>query len=314
MAQSEVSFNEIGRPTRPDRLEKRANPYLGLPFYLPTAEDRSKEETYQRQLKSYDEIVAGCETTFDAIRSGSAGDKGWVTWEENSLLYEETANLSPVQILDDEEEWLFTTFQQEAQSRGYPDASDFRKLSVYESKSAGHKRRVCLIFGEDGLAHIFLPAVDFRDVWGEIHQSIGANSTYEAYSSRRVRTQQNSSYPWGDYQIFVDRHYWIDGDRRVLVFSKDSQLVVGTLARARAFLTREDFPDGDLPSFLAYTDLTRRGRIFETYREKTLPALRQALRDAADAARTVQERKAAIERAKEQEQRSETQQLLDTFR
>ena len=315
MAPSEVSFNEIGRPTPPERPEKKVNPNLGLPsIYLPTAEERSQQDTYQRVLKCYEEIVAGCEMTFDAIHSTSAGDTAWVTWEEDRLLYEETATLSPLQILGEEEELLFKMLKDEMEARGYPRASEFRTLSVYEFESAGRKRRACLIFGQDGLTHIFMPAIDFRDVWDEIHESIRDNVSYEVYSSRRVRTQQNPSFPWDEYQVFVDRNYWIDGDRKVLVLSKDYELVLGTLARAWAFFASKDFFDGDLPSFLSYTDLARRAGIFETYREKALPVLRQALSDAADATRTVQERKAAIERAKEEKQRSETEELLDGFR
>lgn len=314
MAQSEVPFNEIGRGTRPERPERRRP--NGLPIDAATAWERGQQktyqrelETYQRELKSYEEIVAGCQTTFDAIHGASAGDTAWVAWEEDRLLYEEMANLNPLQILEDEEERLFTSFQQEIQSLGYPDPFDFRTLSVYEFESAGRKRRVCLIFGEEGLVHIFLLATDFRDVWDEIRESIDNNPSYEGYSSWHVSAQPNRA-----YEVFVERRYSIDRGDRVLVSFKDSEMAVGAWARAQAFIASEDFFDGNLPSFLSYTDLIRRARIFKTYRERTLPALRQALRDAVVAARAVQERKTAIERAKEQKQRSETQQLLDAFR
>jgi hypothetical protein len=310
MVPSEVPFPEIKRPTPPERPEKTVNPYLGLPsIYLPTAEERSQGETYRAELRSYQEIVAGCDTTFDAIYSASAEDAAWVTWAEERLRYEEIANLNPLQILGEEEERVFRTLLEEVKARGYPDTSEFRVLSVYGFESAGRKRRACLIFGEDGLAHVFLLAIDFFDIWDEIHETIDNNPAYEEYFSWRVSGQPNSA-----YEVFVERHYSIDRDRRVLVISKDSEITVGTLAWAQALITREDFLDGDLPSFLSYTDLARRGRIFETYRERTLPALRKALSEAADAARTVQERKAAIERAKEERQRSEVEQLLEGFR
>jgi len=294
MAPSDVPFHEIARPVRPDRGDRTVNPLFGTPsIYIPTEEERRLENAYQLQVKKYEEIVAACARTFDAPYG--------LAWPRTEVQYGEMANLSPLQILNDEEDKLFQRFGEAAKARGYPDVSDFRSLSIYEFDTAGRTRRVCLVFGENGLSHVFLLTHDFQNVLDEIYSAL----------SRHLQMKQDQFY---SYDVFVERRYWLDKDRRILVTGKDHVVGDGILARLQALVIMQDFFDEGLPEFLAYTDLARRAQVFEEYKRRALPALRAALSDAANAAEAVQERKAAIERAKEERLRSETRQLLDSFR
>ena len=75
----------------------------------------------------------------------------------------------------------------------------------------------------------------------------------------------------------------------------------------------DDFYDG-LPAYIAYTDLTRRAETSRVYRNRTLPILNAALKDAIEADNAHKKLEAEIERAKSDKEKAERKNVVESFR
>jgi|GEM_PF-693784 len=269
-----------------------------------------KKQRFQAELNARESLLHGCASTFDTPNLANNGDASWVDWISTNSVSQEISDLDPIGILEPSQFKLYQRFEKQLDKNDFLQRESFRSLSIHKLNAAGRDREICLIFTKEGLTHVYAPLNDFEDVIMEIFERLSANSDYEKYSSKRHYTPNIETYG----RKYVSRRlFWLDKSRKIMVAAKNTEGYHGLNGFIMTTFLKNDFDDG-LSLYLAYTDLSRRSRTIDRYREEMLPVLSANIRDVYTADEARKKLEDEIERKKKEVENSDRKSLIDSFK
>jgi hypothetical protein len=294
-------------PNKRQELPSNQN-YFGYDF--PTNERIFEEKQYKEQYEARASLLKDCTKSFDSPYLSNHGDASWFEWTYSRGISTELSDLNPRSILEPSQFDMYFKFKKQVDEHEFPQPDIFRSVSIHTVRAAGTDRDVCLIFTEDGLTYVFAPLIALKDVIDEIYGRLSTNADYELFLSRRNYIPLESL---SGYRFITERKVWLDKSRKIMVSSKRIESHNGLEGLWKTAFLENDFKDDLLP-FISYTDLVRRGKTYERYKERTLHSLTAAISEVIEADEARKKLKDEIERTKREIENSDRKSLIDSFK
>lgn len=162
-----------------------------------------------------------------------------------------------------------------------------RTVAGYEVDAAGQPRRMCLVFGAEGLISVYVPQSEIADVWPGIVGNLEKDARFKTYAG---------DISDGDLKEGFTRKLvhaaWVDEGRSLSVVA-----YVAGLAKPWFGGGDSDTVKPDAIPYIMYTNLERRAKTFQRFHDEVRPSLvgeaftRKTARDEAQKAQGEREAK-----------------------
>jgi hypothetical protein len=272
----------------------------------------NEKKIYEELLDARTSLLSACARSFDYPFSANYNDMSWASWIRSITDYAEIHDLTPDDILSGEKLITYNKHKEIIKKREITKPTGFRSLSIHTVMHEGVNNDLCLIFTDDGLSHIYASHNIIDSVAKEVYQRLDADTRYEQYHSKRKSKFWLFDPGHAIHVVNILRVY-VDKKRKIMISGKNSKPVGDIIEHIIAWFMIDDFDDG-LGYYISFTDLLRRGRTFERYKEKTLPILSAAIRDAFEADEAAKIRNDEIKGDKRYRDSSDRKKLIESFR